>query len=107
MEENNFLFDEDKAIEFIRKELPSEVNEKYDDDEILFVIDTIWDFYESDGQLDITASEVDEEEMDPSRLIEYVKKAIKRDKELMMDPDDVDLIVKAELDYEESLEDFV
>ncbi len=107
MESNNFVFDEDKAISFIRKELPKEVNEKYNDDEILFVIDTIWDYYEKNGLLSINAEIVEEEELDMSKLTSFVKKEIKRDQELIMDPADVELIIKAELDYEESLEDFI
>ncbi len=107
MENNDFLFDEDKAVEFIRKELRKEINEKYDDDEILFVIDTIWEFYEREGLLDINASEVEEEEMNPEKLTAYVKKAVMKDHELIMDPADIEAIVKAELDYEESLEDFI
>lgn len=107
MENSDFVFDEDKAISFIRKELPKEVNEKYDDDEILFVIDTIWDFYEKNGLLSITAETVEEEELDMSKLVSFVKKEIKRDQELIMDPADLELIIKAELDYEESLEDFI
>ncbi|MBD5308928.1 MAG: hypothetical protein HDS10_00645 [Bacteroides sp.] len=107
MDNNDFIFDEDKAISFIRKELPQTVSEKYDDDEILFIIDTIWDYYERNGLLDINSNIVEEEEIDADKLIDYVKKEIKKDKELMMDPEDVGLIVQAELDYEESLEDFI
>jgi len=40
-------------------------------------------------------------------LVKYVKKEVKNDQELIMDSKDVELIVKAELDYEESLEDFI
>ena len=40
-------------------------------------------------------------------LTKFVKKEVKNDQDLMMDPKDVELVVKAELDYEESLEDFV
>lgn len=107
MDNNDFLFDEDNAIKFIRQELSKEVSEKYDDDEILFIIDTIWEFYEKNGFLDINAKEVEEEELDPSELIDYVRKAVSNDQELLMDPKDIEDIVKAELNYEESLEDFI
>ncbi|MDE6754792.1 MAG: hypothetical protein K2J82_09315 [Muribaculaceae bacterium] len=105
--EDNFLFDEQKAIDFIRKELPKAVNEKFEDDDILYIIDIIWDFYEKNGMLTINSEIVEEEELDPDKLIAYVKKEIQKDREIMIDPDDVGLIVKAELDYEESLEDFI
>lgn len=99
------MFDEEKAVEFIRQMLPENIREKYDDDEILYVIDIIWDWYEKNGYLKIDAGVTDEEELDVPKLTAYVRKEIAKDKEMMMDPDDIDLVVKAELEYEESIED--
>lgn len=99
------MFDEEKAVEFIRQMLPENIREKYDDDEILYVIDIIWDWYEKNGYLKIDAGVTDEEELDVPKLTAYVRKEIAKDKEMMMDPEDIDLVVKAELEYEESIED--
>lgn len=107
MDDQNYKFDEDDAVKFIRQELPEDVNAKYDDDEILCVIDIIWDYYEKNGFLSLNVELTDEEVLDVDDLTKYVKKEIKNDDELMMDPKDVEKIVKAELNYEESLEDFV
>lgn len=98
-------YDEDDAIKFIRATLPEDVNAKYDDDEILFIIDTIWDWYEKNGYLDIDASVTDEEEMDLDALTAFVKKEVARDGEILMDPVDIEMIVKGEVQYEESIED--
>lgn len=98
-------YDEDDAINFIRATLPSEVSERYDDDEILYVIDIIWDWYERNGYLKIDAGVTDEEELDVAKLTAYVAKEIKKDGEVVMDPADIDMIVKGELEYEESIED--
>ncbi len=100
-------YDEDAAVKFIRKLLPAEVSERYDDDEILYVIDIIWDWYEKNGYLSLNSDVTDDEEIDVSKLTAYVKKELKNDGEVLMDPADVDLIVKGELEYEESLEDFI
>ena len=107
MDDQQYKFDEDDAVKFIRQELPADVSEKYDDDEILCIIDIIWDYYERNGYLSLNMDETDEEVLDVDDLTKYVKKEVKNDKELLMDPKDVEKIVKAELDYEESLEDFV
>lgn len=107
MDDQQFKFDEDDAVKFIRAAIPQEVSEKYDDDEILCIIDIIWDYYEKKGFLSLNLQETDEEVLDVDDLTKYVKKEVKNDQELIMDPKDVELIVKAELDYEESLEDFV
>lgn len=98
-------FDEDDAIKFIRATLPPEISGKYDDDEILYVIDVIWDWYEKNGYLSIDASVTDEEAIDTAALVAYVRREISKDREIMMDPEDIDLIVKGELQYEESIED--
>lgn len=107
IDDNRYIFDEDKAVEFIRKEIPENVSMKFSDDEILSIIDMIWDYYENKGLLSLNMEETEEEQLDPDDLIAYVRKTVKEDEVLMMDPKDIDLIVKAELDYEASLEDFV
>lgn len=107
MEDNKYVFDEDMAVKFIRTQLSSEINEKYDDDEILYVIDIIWDYYEKKGLLSLNNSETYEESLDPEDLTEYVVKEVRKDKNLFVDIKDIGLIVKAELEYEESLEDFI
>lgn len=107
MEDSQYTFDEDMALKFIRANLPKEISDKYDDDEILYIIDIIWDYYESKGFLSLSAEETEEEQLDPEELTAYVKKQVKNDKDLVMDTKDVELVVKAELEYEESLEDFM
>lgn len=103
--EEQMKYDEDDAIKFIRATLPEDVNAKYDDDEILFIIDTIWDWYEKNGYLDIDANVTEEEDMDLGALTAYVKKEVARDGEILMDPADIEMIVKGEVQYEESIED--
>lgn len=103
--EEQMKYDEDDAIRFIRATLPEDVNAKYDDDEILFIIDTIWDWYEKNGYLDIDANVADEEETDLDALTAFVKKEVARDGEILMDPADIEIIVKGEVQYEESIED--
>ena len=46
-------YDENIAIKQIRKVLSAESNALYNEDEILNVIDMIWDFYEENGMLEI------------------------------------------------------
>ncbi|MCH5217100.1 MAG: hypothetical protein J1F07_00875 [Muribaculaceae bacterium] len=101
----NYVFDEDKALAFIREAVGQKISEKYTDDDILFIIDTIWDYYENKGFLSLDMDETEEEILDSDDLIDYVKKEVAADDEIMMDPADISLVVKAELEYEESLED--
>lgn len=98
-------YDEDLAISFIRKDVGSEVSSQYSDDEILYVIDIIWDYYEKKGLLSLSKKATDNQELDEDGLLAYVRKEIASDGEILMDPEDLDKIVKAELDYEDTLED--
>lgn len=99
-------FDEDEAIKFIRAAVTAGVNESISDDDILYVIDTIWDWYEKNGYLEINADVTDEEEIRLDDLVAYVRKELRRAGELTFSPDDLEDIVKAELQYEESIENF-
>lgn len=99
-------YDEDEAVKFIRALLPSDKQGRYTDDEILYVIDIMYDWYEKNGYLSLDSEVTDEEDADIAAMTAYVKKEIRRDGEIEMDPDDIEIIVKGELEYEESIEDF-
>lgn len=99
-------FDEDDALKFIRAALPASRNEQISDDEILYVIDCIWDWYEKNGYLTINSDITDEEEINIDKLVAYVRKELTRAGETLLVPEDLEPIIKAELQYEESIEDF-
>lgn len=102
---DNFEYDEDLAIAYIRKYVGEKISAQYSDDEILYVIDTIWDYYEKKGFTKLNANLTDNEELDEEDLQKFVCKEIAADKELIMDPADLSSIIKGELAYEESLEE--
>ncbi len=104
---NEGVYDEDAAIQFIRNTLPENVNIRYSDDEILYVIDIIWEWYEKNGYLSLDSDVTEEEEHDLPRLTAYVKSQMQKDKEFVMDPQDLELIVRGEVQYEESIDDIV
>ena len=99
-------YDENIAIKQIRKVLSDKSNAIYNDDEILNVIDMIWDFYDENGMLDIDLEDgEDDSEAIYSELCDYVVRMLKKDKDAKVLPEDVPAIVKAEIDYELSLEE--
>ncbi|MCC8119558.1 MAG: hypothetical protein LIP09_12540 [Bacteroidales bacterium] len=97
-------FDEQAAIDYIRTKLPANSREQFDDDEILNVIDIIWDYYEDNGFLSMELED-GPDELDMEDLKKYVKKMIAKDRNSPLTFDDVDRIVDAEVDYEESIEE--
>lgn len=94
------IFDEKEAIAFIRSNVDAA---PLTDEDILDVIDAIFDFYDENGDLDIDFDEEDEDielEDDEQAIIGYVVDALsdtELSKSLITD------IVKAELAYEQSL----
>ncbi|MBR3829969.1 MAG: hypothetical protein IKJ52_01825 [Muribaculaceae bacterium] len=92
-------YNEQEAIKYIKNSLTQEVPS----DEILNIIDLIWDFYDKKGLLEITFEDYIEDENYELELIEYVKNGIK-DSEIKNPV--IEQIVLAELDYENTLEDF-
>lgn len=91
-------FDEQKAIEFIR----AATGCTYDDDQLLNVIDMIWDWYEDNGMLDISLD--DDDDVDAEALKDHVAKMLRKDRGSVVNLDDVSAIVDAELAYENTLE---
>lgn len=97
-------FDEDKAIAFIKNHLAEAGCKDYDYDDILNVIDIIWDYYDEAGltAFDINDDDTDEAD-DIATITAHVKKMLAKDSGNLIDPDDVDEIVTAEIEYENSL----
>lgn len=46
MADSDMQYDESEAIKFIRDYMPEDVSGRYSDDEILNILDMIWDYYE-------------------------------------------------------------
>jgi len=97
-------FDENDAILAMRNAIPQAESEKFDDDEFLNLIDIIWDFYEQNGLLDIEADdETDDDEAMMSDLVDYAVRMLRKDRNATLDIALVEPLVKAEIDYEDSL----
>ena len=97
-------FDEDKAIEFINGWLTEKGVKTYPEDEILNVIDMIWDYYEENGLLDLDIDD-DDDGIPSDEIIDYVTRMIKKDKGATIAVEDIPMLVMAELAYEETLDE--
>lgn len=91
-------FDEIKAIEFIKAHVENPDIASYDDDEILLVIDTIFEYFEK-------YDENEDFDDDNEKVIAYVKKQLAKDKHNTISLDHVAAIVEAETEYENTLDD--
>lgn len=100
-------YDEQDAIKFIRATLSDTVNQEYSDDDITYVIDLIWEWYENNGYLELDSEVTEEEEHDLTKITDYVKMQIKKDRRATISLADIDLIVKGEIEYEMSIDEFI
>ncbi|MGL5562637.1 MAG: hypothetical protein ACRDCN_08460 [Tannerellaceae bacterium] len=104
-QEDLFIYDEDESVKFIQNYLPQELKGKYSNDDINYVVDLIYDYYESKGFLNETDEDVDVE-IDEDDLIAYVVKNAKKDQVVKLDADDIQHIVQGELAYCDSINIF-
>jgi len=99
--DKDFLeYDEDAAILFIRNQLPQEMKEKFSNDDLNYIIDLIYEFYDDKGFLNDDDTEV---EVDLDELTAFVIKNAKKDKVGSYKEDEIQFIVDAEIAYCESL----
>lgn len=93
-------YDEQDAVNYILSKVGIEI----DEDEILNVIDIIWDYYEDNGLLEIDANPVEKQKDESINLIAHAIKLLKKDKSSTLSEDVVSKIVLAELEYEKTLD---
>jgi len=106
-EKDLFEYDEDEAVKFIQNFLPQELKDKFSNDELNYIIDLVYEFYEEKGYLDEDKSDDElEVEIDEDELIAFVVKQAKKDKVGKFEPEDIMFIVQGELAYCDSLNIF-
>lgn len=98
-------FDENEAVKYMRRHVDEELSARYaDDDELLNLIDLIYDYYEANGLLDIDLDD-DDDELDTDDLMAYVGRMLRKDKGARLTAEDAAPFVTAYLDYEASIDE--
>lgn len=94
-------FDENDAIDFIRNYAPIAMKDKYSDNDILLLMDTMYDFYDDE---DDDEEEPSDNEAYINRIVNYVKKNLRKDPDNNIEMDDVKHLVIGEIEYENTLD---
>ncbi|ERJ72971.1 hypothetical protein [Porphyromonas sp. oral taxon 278] len=104
-EEDLLGYDDAASVAFIRNYIPQELKELLSDDDIVYFVDLIYDYYESRGYISDDDDLSDEEpiEVDEDELVDYVVRNAKKDGVGKFDPDQIRFIVQGELEYCESI----
>jgi len=87
-----------QELAFIRAQIPAEMKGNYSDDDILYIMDVIVDYYYSSGILDGNEEEV---EIDMEKVADHVCMQAKKDGIGNFISEDVFFIVQADLDFQE------
>ena len=99
-EEDLLSYDDDEAIKFILNYLPEEIKAKLTNDDITYIIDLIYEFYENKGFME--DSEDEDVEINEDELIDYVAANAKK-AGFKLSEDEIEAIVQGELSYCDSL----
>ena len=95
-DKDDLIYDEDESVKFIQNYLPQELKGKFSNDDINYIVDLIYDFYESRGYLNDDADDDADIEM----------KNAQKDGVGKFDPEAIGFIVQGELEYCDSINMF-
>lgn len=99
--DEELLMDEEenrREAAFIKEQLPSELKEKFTDDDLLWMMDSIVEYYFESGVLE---SDDDEVEIDLDEVATAVCRQAVKEGRPALDPQEVFFVVKADLDFQE------
>lgn len=105
-EKEEFLYDEDESVKFIQNYLPQELKGKFSNDDINYIVDLIYEFYESKGFLNDEASDDAEVDIDEDELADFVVKNAKKDGVGKYTLEEIAFIVQGEMEYCDSIHMF-
>lgn len=105
-DKNDLIYDEDDSVAFIQNYLPQEMKGKFSNDDINYIVDLIYEFYESKGFLDENTSDDAEIDIDEEELVNYVIKNAEKDEVGKFDAEAITFIVQGELEYCDSINMF-
>jgi hypothetical protein len=101
--EDDFLYDDSDSVEFIRNFLPEPVKSKFNDDDINYIVDLIYEFYDSKGFLDGEDDESVEIDFDEDELVAFVMNNALTDGIGKYEAEDVALVIQGEMKYCDSI----
>ena len=104
--EDDFLLndaDDEKTIEYIKNYLPQELKEKFNDDQLLYFLDLMDEYYAESGILDAEPDEDGYVNLDLEEVADYIVKEAKKDEMGEYDPEEILFIVQGEMEYGNSL----
>ena len=85
---------------YIRERLPMDTKDKFSDEELQWMLDTLVEYYVTSGVLDSDADELD---IDLEQAAAYVCKEWHKEGRGELDPQEIFFVVEADLDFQEEM----
>lgn len=96
-------YDEDDAMRFIRNYLPLDMKDKLTEDDITYIVDIVYDYYDEKGLFDESLSDNALVDIDEEEMVSYVLKSVRKDKVKPFSAEEITSVIQGELAYCESI----
>jgi hypothetical protein len=97
---DGFTYDEDASVRFIQNYLPQELKNRFTDDDIIYILDLVDEFYDQKGDVEPTDDDYEQYEQE---IIDFIINNAAKDKVGEYTDEEIEWILDAELEYCESL----
>ncbi len=94
-----------QEVEFIKNYLPSEVKDKFTEEQLYYILDVICEYYVSKGVFDEDADDDTEIEIDLDEVVNYVKEKAEKEGIGEFDPEDLFFVIQGDFEFNEPSED--
>jgi hypothetical protein len=106
MSNDDLIYDEADAVKFIKNYMPQDMKGKFSDDDITYIIDLIYEYYEKQGFFDEDMDDDQEVDIDEDALVAFVVKNAKKDGVGKFSDDEIMFVVQGEMEYCDSIDMF-
>ena len=104
--EDLLAYDEEDSVKFIQNYLPQEMKGKFSDTDIYYVVDLMYEFYDSKGYMDDESEDDTEVEIDEDEMAAYVADHAKKEGMDKFSVEEITFIIQGELEYCDSINMF-
>ncbi|GHT29497.1 hypothetical protein AGMMS49574_06410 [Bacteroidia bacterium] len=93
-------YDEEDSVKYIQNFLPQELKERFSNDDILYLLDLVNDFYDTKGDVEPTDEEYEQYD---EEMIQYIIKNAKDDGVGVYTAEEIAFILDGEVEYCDSI----
>ncbi|MBR3092163.1 MAG: hypothetical protein IKG99_03965 [Bacteroidaceae bacterium] len=100
--DNDMLLDAEydaQEVEFIKNYLPSEIKDKFTEEQLYYILDVICEYYVDKGVFDEDADDDEEIEIDLDDVTSYVAKKAKKEGMGDFDPEDLLFVIQGDFEF--------